>query len=957
MSLLDSISQWIDKDREQLTYSWIPQAQVDAPTATRTLTAGVHYIRLRLASMCLKKQTEWFTSWYPAVHSVVRFEFGNQVVEIPNIADEAKVAMQRTPNGNIVARNFVLTPLMPFQGGIVSLSAGLFAVQGQNYLKSVLKVLGKFSSMLSVPQLSLALNVAEPLVSGIQEIFTTASTGMHLGLHDSFSEGQLQDGYFAVVRRPAGAVKLNELFVVNDVLHQGTSLTNSQPFAAADHMLFRVELLDKRDDWEGLSSIQEPFNDALRALPDQTQATHFMRTALLRATLSPDLTAVDKRRVVDRLQEKYQQAKKMLSFSGAVETTETLKQVMRQPMSVELALGQGVPTVPEVFAFGDSENGRAMRRAVNPYDRLGKVLGTRGGQNVSGRFYVEQAFEAGRVAGTKLIDLDEPESPSAKKASFYFETIGDGVRGNRVKFGAAFDLSFNYGVNGSPLLIIVSGKELSKLVESEKAELDVIVIPRGFTLTDSKWAQRATFIDGVLQNDVVFHLKAPTEAVDGAGLNIIFETKGATLYEFFIPFEIGATLDDADDTQFEAPSFDLDDVAVARGFEQRTARLLLFADGEKLVGSFENLDTEVSFPIQTKNLTRSSLADSLAAIKEILEPVASHTIWNILDDPLGKPGNAELFEGFVEQVATAGWQLYESLASDPEFAKVLSAIESLPPGSTLSIKTDCAFLPWEILYPSDFNWKYSPEIKAQQPVQPQSFWGSRFVIECLLSGAQQTYKVPAITHKNSRPYVSLNIYPPLDEDFQGREFLPGESHEKLRAELEPLMQAELHRNEADIRHVFDAANYKPTVIYLLCHGQNDRALDPKQREKLEIDKEKFVEPAQVYVNNKYPCGPIMFLNSCSSGAFSPLAFSSFLTRFRNKNAVGLIGTSFPVPITFGSAFGQELIRRYLKDHQPIGQALYELRREQMMNGNPIGLFYTLQCPADITSFKPEEVTI
>src|SRR6185295_16287013 len=209
----------------------------------------------------------------------------------------------------------------------------------------------KFSSLLNVPQLSLALNVAEPLATGIQEFFAAANAGMHLGLHDSFSEGQLQDGYFAAIRYPSTTLNTNELFVVNDELHQGTSLQKTQPFQQADYMLFRVELLDKRDDWEGLKSIKEPFDDALNALGNKDQATQFMRTALLRATRSPDLTDVDKRRVVDRLIEKYEEAKKVSEFRGATQReSQSLDQIMRNPLNVKVALAKGPPLPSEIFA-------------------------------------------------------------------------------------------------------------------------------------------------------------------------------------------------------------------------------------------------------------------------------------------------------------------------------------------------------------------------------------------------------------------------------------------------------------------------------------------------------------------------------------------------------------------------------------------------------------------------------
>jgi hypothetical protein len=102
----------------------------------------------------------------------------------------------------------------------------------------------------------------------------------------------------------------------------------------------------------------------------------------------------------------------------------------------------------------------------------------------------------------------------------------------------------------------------------------------------------------------------------------------------------------------------------------------------------------------------------------------------------------------------------------------------------------------------------------------------------------------------------------------------------------------------------------------------------------------------------YPRGPLVFLNSCSSGGFSPLGFSTFLTRFRDKQALGLITTSFTIPAAFAAVFGQRLIERYVAGER-LGRALLALRRDLLKVGVPLGLFYSLHCPGDITIRKKD----
>ena len=941
MSLWDTLTGWIDKDREQFTYVRIDPSHVEAerPVVARSLEAGTHYIRLRLANMYLKKETQWFSSWYPAVHSVVRFNFGDQTIEVPNIADATRVGMQQTARGDIIARNFMLTPTVPFNGGIVSLSAGLFALQGQNYLARFLKTLGNFAALLNIPQFSQALNLAQPLALGIQELFGPESAHLHLGLHDSFAEGELKAGYIAAVRTPRSRLDANELWVVNDELCRGKSLAEARDasFEESDYMLFRVELFDKRDDWESLTSIQEPFQEAIKALhnPDsKKQAPQYMRTALLKAAQSPDLTSVDKRRVVERLIEKYRAMEIILSFSGAVgEEAPTLKQVMRGAMSAKTARDKGEPTVTEVFnAFPEP----SITAREERHWRDGDVWLSR-----------SMVFKSDMGPGNLELAI-------IPKSVFYFALKGDDVSGDLVKLGAQFDLIFNYGIPALDALVSVSGEGLKRLLTEAEAELGIVVIPRGFTLTDGKWSQTAKFKNGVITEKVVFHLQASSEPVEEAGLRIILDRNGSVLYEFSIPLRLVASVDKsapATAPTQELPDLNLDEIAAAGDRQKRSARLHIFADGEKLSMTYDNLG-DVAFRVEPKKLIRSALADILAETKDSLNGVPTHPVWSNLEDPLSTPtpgsNNEKGLRECLERVAAAGWILYKNLAEDEEVKKVLDAVNQLTPGSLLSIRTDCAFLPWEILYPSEFILKF----KDNYQLQPQNLWGNRLSIECLLSGEKQKYKTPSTLHETSPAYASFNLFRTIDKDFAGKKFLPGKSHEQLSEYLQERgVQTEVRSTGSDILPIFNTEDYGATLIYFFCHGQNDKALDPKVREKLEIDEKEFITADDLPSGVKYPHAPIIFLNSCSSGSFSPLSFSNFLSTFREKQALGLITTAFPVPITFGSAFGQEIIRRYFEkgNQKPIGEILLELRRGLLAKGNPLGLFYSLQCPMDIKS--------
>src|SRR6266545_596457 len=153
MSLWQRITQLVSKDQHERANVPIRPDHADTAAVPVPAVANEHYFRISVAQMFLRKETRFFTSYYPAVHSLVQCSFGGQTVEIPNVADPSKL-LQSDGKGDLIARNITLLPLMPFNGGEVKVVAGLFGVAGQNRVNEFVGVLGGFAKLLAVPQLS-----------------------------------------------------------------------------------------------------------------------------------------------------------------------------------------------------------------------------------------------------------------------------------------------------------------------------------------------------------------------------------------------------------------------------------------------------------------------------------------------------------------------------------------------------------------------------------------------------------------------------------------------------------------------------------------------------------------------------------------------------------------------------------------------------------------------------------
>ncbi|HET9897388.1 MAG TPA: hypothetical protein VFQ44_20855 [Streptosporangiaceae bacterium] len=117
------------------------------------------------------------------MHSLVRFQFGTEVVEVPNIVGEQGLnGLDSVHLDRSVLFNYPLTTLMPFAGGVVEVTAALLAMEGQDYLKRFIGVLSDFAGLVAVPQPA-ALEVAKPLASGIGELLGGSDSAVHPGLH------------------------------------------------------------------------------------------------------------------------------------------------------------------------------------------------------------------------------------------------------------------------------------------------------------------------------------------------------------------------------------------------------------------------------------------------------------------------------------------------------------------------------------------------------------------------------------------------------------------------------------------------------------------------------------------------------------------------------------------------------------------------------------------------------
>ncbi|WP_170065257.1 hypothetical protein, partial [Methylovulum psychrotolerans] len=261
-----------------------------------------------------------------------------------------------------------------------------------------------------------------------------------------------------------------------------------------------------------------------------------------------------------------------------------------------------------------------------------------------------------------------------------------------------------------------------------------------------------------------------------------------------------------------------------------------------------------------------------------------------------------------------------------------------------TIATNCAFFPWEIL---------NPRAENNQGELCKNLWGYRFITNYfrIPSPGEHGLSTPEDNYKNDKPNILLSINPTINNEVKGYARLePDKPHlEFYSTKIQNQQLGDLFNTGNKIRESLINSTNDATMIYLYCHGTTNFPFQENSQEILEVDKGINITPNDLR-NRKhnFSRAPIIFLNSCKSGVISPLSFVTFLKMFQAKKALGILGTTIEIPITFAAVFGVKILESYLEGGF-LAQALFDLRRTLLNYNNPLGLFYSLQCPTDVSA--------
>jgi hypothetical protein len=619
-----------------------------------------------------------------------------------------------------------------------------------------------------------------------------------------------------------------------------------------------------------------------------------------------------------------------IGFAGKINATPAIRaaglSITREQMqdartiedvAIRLLAGPGLPPVLKDFE-------RSVRLPVDsdPFD-FGSEPVTRGApRSVTAEPRVEKD-----IAGS------DPDPP----ASFFFSLDG-AARGDEALWGGEFDLLFLYGRASDGALAIIKETKLDPVKKGEVA-LGVEVIPSGHTLAKGGAFQLVRFKDGAMVGKPRFALKAPEQLDaedDPVGVYVNFSVAGAIIYSVFLPIRLVDKLADSP-RPGRTIDLDLEHVSANKKIEPRNARFSILKKGGpwQVSGSVFDAGSDPEFGTTTL-ISEASLDAAYKddGILENIRSIAEATAWRFVDARLDLPEeNQAAALTCMQKTMTVGYKLYRRFSEDPVFKKVIDLIEALPDGSKITIQTDREAFPWELFYPLHYVDNDRPD-----NFQPGRFWGNRFLFESLLLPTSDGEKLPARRQQAGKLNVSMGLNSGIDteEPWVGQTPLP------VRVQMDFFDTSLKDRGRyfdkyADIRNILLQAD-PASLIYFFCHGTAKELKFDNVNPTLTAD--------NVDGGPDYPGWPVIFINACEAGEISPFSFYSFRSEFRKRKAAGLIAPSFPVPTMFAAMFANAFLASY-SNKQQVGKILLNLRRELLAKNNPLGLWYSLQCPLDV----------
>jgi hypothetical protein len=223
------------------------------------------YFEIRLSQMYLNHEREYWREFLPLASLMAEFQFAGERRTVPMVIGPELLegGSQLAKSGRVEFLNIRAAGPYPYMGDDVEFFFGLFRMATNNWAKRVLSLLESVTKAFDVSKLSSFVNVAGPLVDGVQGLLGMSEVEMRMAVYrhlatppdlppDRLPDTAMRRGFHALIGAPPKPISVEEqrrFWVRDGRLWYGETADRLVPYDAADFLLVRMVPLSTRFDY------------------------------------------------------------------------------------------------------------------------------------------------------------------------------------------------------------------------------------------------------------------------------------------------------------------------------------------------------------------------------------------------------------------------------------------------------------------------------------------------------------------------------------------------------------------------------------------------------------------------------------------------------------------------------------------------------------------------------------
>ena len=309
MELLDVLDRIVrGRSEPQASFTITPDHVLDEQEEGEELflKPQASYFEIRLKQMHLRDQREYWRSFRPFATFVSSFLHAGKRWEVPFVVGPEMLgeAVKLQDGDRVEYLNTRVAGPFPYEGDDLRLFVGLARVEVNNWAERALGLLEIFAKAFDPSKLSIYLNVAGPLVSGLESFLGMQDVELRLGTTRDYQEprgrggikpNSLQQRYEVQLNLPDDqvdqAARETKFWVKEGRLFYGKWEDSIRPYRDADFLLYQLQPLSERSDYTSFDFHRVYWQEVLKAIWDGNEQGAWQKLRLMAANLAlcPDI--------------------------------------------------------------------------------------------------------------------------------------------------------------------------------------------------------------------------------------------------------------------------------------------------------------------------------------------------------------------------------------------------------------------------------------------------------------------------------------------------------------------------------------------------------------------------------------------------------------------------------------------------------------------------------------------